>query len=137
MSANDEVSETSRINRDAITPEFKEHVRRYVEIGDAIKEKQKEIKDLNQRKKESEKFILKQMDLIGVRSFEINGGKLIKNQSETKVAVNNDIIKQAISRKVNDPAILDQILDDMENSRPKKTRVNLKRTSERQRATAV
>lgn len=129
--------DSSRINHDAITEEFKNNVKKYVELGDAIKLKQNEIKDLNKAKKEAETFILKQMDLIGVKSFEINGGKLIKNQSETKVAVSQDIIKKAISSKVRDPAILDSILDDMENSRPKKTRVNLKRTSERQKTTVV
>jgi hypothetical protein len=112
-----------------ITREFQEMVVKFVKIDDVIRKKEAEIKELKSQKKPCEGFIIEYLDKIGESVIEITGGKLRKSRTETKGTLTQDIIKKAIDEKVKDPDQVQQILSLMENMRPKKERVNLKRTA--------
>ena len=105
-----------------------------------------EIKELKAQRKPSEEFILKYLDKIDENVIEISSGKLRKNRSETKVPLSQDIIRDAIKDKINnvttrlakyekltytDEILVEDIMKHMDDSRPLKTRTNLKRTSNR------
>lgn len=111
-----------------VTVEFKENVIKYVTLDDQVREKKKEIRELEKQKKPLEEAILKNLDDLDEQVIEIGNGKLRKNKSETKVPLNQDIIKDAIRDKVENPQVVKEILEMMEQMRPKKERVNLKRT---------
>lgn len=113
-----------------ITKDFQENVIKFVKIDDLIKKKQSEITELKSQKKPCEENIIKYLDEIDENVIEITNGKLRKNKSETKVALNKEIIKNAINNQIQDPLIVEQILKIMDN-RPKKVRTNIKRTSNR------
>ena len=80
-----------------------------------------------------EEFILKYLEKVGESTVEITNGKLRKNQCESKVPLNQEIIKDAITDKVGDPQITEDIIRKMDAMRPVKTRTNLKRTGKRQK----
>jgi len=121
----------AEVNHSAVTEEFKENVRVFTEMDNEIRKKKKEIKELEKIRKEVENLILKHMDIFGITSLEINGGKLIKNKYETKVALKKDTIKNSILAKVKDPVAVNDIIETMESNRETKERVNLKRTFSR------
>lgn len=121
-----------------VTDEFKQSVVKYIKIDDMIRQRQEDIKELKDQKKPFEEFILRYLDKAEQNMVEFQGSKLRKNQSETKMPLKIDIIKDAIFEGIKkeqdkpDEAkckeLVDQICELMENKRPTKVRVNLKRT---------
>lgn len=111
-----------------ISKEFQENVIKFVKLDDLMRKKQQELSELREQKKPCEEYILKYLDSIDENVINITDGKLRKNKSETKTSINQDIIKKAISKKITDQKLLDEILKEMEESRPTNTHVNLKRT---------
>tara|TARA_B100002019_G_C21237599_1_gene583651 strand:- start:838 stop:1305 length:468 start_codon:yes stop_codon:yes gene_type:complete len=120
--------EAEKIN---VSKEFEEKVIKYVKLDNLIRKKNAEIKELKEQRKPCEEFILKYLDSIGQNTIDITGGKLRRNKSETKTSINNDIIKKSLTEKIKDPMAVEEILKIMEENRPLKTSINLKRTNER------
>lgn len=114
-----------------ITKEFQENVIKFVKLDDLIRKKKQEVSELSDQKKPCEEFILKYLDNVNENVIEITDGKLRKNKSETKAALKQDVIKNAINEKIADPKIVEEILNLMEMKRPLNTHVNLKRTAKR------
>jgi hypothetical protein len=115
-------------NTNQIDKEFKEAVIKYVKLDDLIREKEDELKELKKQRKPNEEFILTYLEKINENIIDITEGKLRRNKSETKTALNRDIIKKAILDTIKDPKLTDDILTNMDNMRPMKTSINLKRT---------
>ena len=131
-SPNNEMDAEAKAEDDVnVSKEFYEQVVKFVKIDDLMRKKQKEMTELRSQRKPCEDFIIKYLDQIDESVVEITNGKLRKNKSETKVPLNQDIIKEAIETKVKDPKIVDSILKSMDDLRPKNVRVNIKRTSQR------
>ncbi|AYV82069.1 MAG: hypothetical protein Homavirus5_11 [Homavirus sp.] len=134
-SDSDDSDHSKSIDKEAeqlrISKEFQENVIKYIKLDDLIRKKEKEMKELKNQKKPCEEFILKYLDKVGENIIEVTGGKLIKNKSETKAPLSQDIIKEAISDKILDPKKVEEIIALMDTLRPKSARVNLKRTSVR------
>lgn len=124
--------EEKTIDQVKISKEFKENVVKFVKLDDLMRKKQQEMSELREQRKPCEQYILKYLDGVNESVIEITDGKLRKNKSETKSALTQDTIKTAISEKVGDPKIVEEILQLMENKRPMSTHVNLKRTGARQ-----
>ncbi len=132
---------SSKKNDKSVSNDFKEKIISYIKVDDLIRKKQEEIKELKDKKEENEEHILKYMDKNEASFVNIPGGKLIRNQSETKAPLKIEIIKEAITEGIkkekltnNDEInkkVLDEIIDIMENKRGKVNRINLKRTFER------
>lgn len=126
-------SEGSNSENDTIITELKENVVKFIKIDDMIRDKQNKIKELKDQRKPCEEFILQYLENINETIIEVSDGKIRKNQSNTKVPLNKDIIKEAIKSKVEDVSIVEDIINSMDELRPKKTRVNLKRTHNRKK----
>jgi len=143
----DKVSDAvSRIDRDedlsddekksqavSVSKEFQENVVKFVKVDDLIKKKQEELSELKDKKKACEKFILKYLDDVGENVIDITNGKLKKNKTESKTPINQDIMKKAISEKISDPTVIEEILKSMEDKRTTNTNVSLKRTGRKPR----
>jgi len=129
----EEIENTSaeEIEKAELSKEFKESVQKYIKIDDLIRKKRKEIKDLQDEKKPHETIIINYLGTKGENEIIINGGKLIRNQSETKQPITKDIMKDAIKKKVNNIDAVDDILKAMQELRPIKKRIYLKRTSKK------
>ena len=84
--------------------------------------------ELREQRKPCEQYILKYLDNVNENVIEITNGKLRKNKSETKTALSQDIMKVALSEKIKDPVVIEEILKLMDEKRPMSTHVNLKRT---------
>lgn len=123
------IEDTHVGNSKEITKEFQEMVIKYVKLDDLIRKREEEIKELKHQRKPCEKFILDYLEKINENVIEITNGKLRKNKFQTKVPLNRDIIKHVILEKIKDPKIVEEMMEMMDNLRPTKIRVNLKRTS--------
>jgi soluble cytochrome b562 len=113
--------------------EFKDKVKTYVKNDDKIRELQQEIKKLNVIKKTAEMDILKHLERLGENNINITGGKLRINQYESKDSLKETIIKEAITEKIKDPKIMENIIEIINEKRINnaKIQVSLKRTFER------
>lgn len=114
-----------------VSKEFQENVVKFVKLDDLIRRKTKEVTELKKQRKPCEDYILKYLDDVDQTTIEITDGKLRKNKSETKKALNQDIIKATLTEKLTDPLDVQEILKLMENKRQLNTHVNLKRTGKR------
>lgn len=146
VSDNNKSNKSNKSNKDAedktISNEFKEKVKTFIIIDDAIRNKQDEIKELRSKKKICEEFILNFLQKSKLSHVSVSSGKLIKNETETKIPLKLDIIKESINEKVKKEKIFDtdekynnfveSIMDTMENKRPMQKRINLKRTFNKQ-----
>jgi len=119
------------IDQVKISKEFQENVVKFVKLDDLMRKKQQEMTELRDQRKPCEQYILKYLDSVDENVIEITNGKLRKNKAETKAALTQDVMKNAISEKVSDPKIVEEILKIMETKRPLSTHVNLKRTGTR------
>ena len=125
-------SENSEVEYE-YSQEFKEKVKTYVKNDDKIRELQQEIKKLNAIKKTAEMDILKHLERLGENNINITGGKLRINQYESKDSLKETIIKEAITEKIKDPKIMENIIEIINEKRVNnaKIQVSLKRTFER------
>ena len=133
VGSNDEDDVEEASSKIEISKEFQEKVVKYVKIDDLIRKKTEEIAELKKQRKPCEDYILKELEKTGENVIDITNGKLRKNKAETKTALSQDIIKDAILKKVQDPSIVEDILKDMDDKRPVKSHVNIKRTCAREK----
>ncbi len=125
----------------SVSNDFKEKIISFIKVDDLIRKKQEEIKELKDKKEEFEEYILKFMDKSEASFVNIPGGKLIKNQSESKAPLKIEVIKESIiegikKEKLTDSdevnkKVIEEIIELMEIKRGKVNRINLKRTFER------
>ena len=111
--------------------EFREKVVLYVKSDDRIRELQKLVKDQQRVKKDSEEAILRHLERLGESMINISGGKIRKNQYESKGALKKENIKDSLLDKIKDLKIVEDILTKMEEKRETKINISLKRTFER------
>jgi|LakMenEpi03Aug12_release.lakeMendotaPanAssembly.Ray.scaffolds.fasta_scaffold188093_2 hypothetical protein len=119
------------IDQVKVSKEFQENVIKFVKLDDLMRKKSQELAELREQRKPIEQYILKYLDNVDVNVIDITDGKLRKNKSETKAAINQDIMKNAMTEKIKDPKIVEEILKLMEDKRQMNTHVNLKRTGTR------
>ena len=110
--------------------EFREKVVSYVKSDDKIRELQKLVKEQQKLKKDSEEAILRHLERLGESMINISGGKIRKNQYESKGALKKEFIKDSILDKIKDPKVVEDILAKIEDKRENKINISLKRTFE-------
>ena len=113
--------------------EFKDKVVAYIKADDKIRELQNVLKDYRKIKKDSEEGILRHLERLGESMINVTGGKLRKNQYESKAALKKELIKEALSEKIKDVLIVEELLNKMEDKREVKINVSIKRTYEREK----
>ena len=115
-----------------LNDEFRDKVIAYVKADDKIREVQNALKEYRKAKKDAEESILRHLERLGENMINITGGKLRKNQYESKEALKSEYIKEAISDKIKDVVAVEEILQKMESKRKLKINVSIKRTFERE-----
>jgi hypothetical protein len=121
--------DTNREEENNVSEDFKKKVMKFLEYDDQIKEYQKKIKEIKNKKDECEEYILDNLDKLDTNMIEVKGCKLVKNHSETKKPCNSDMIKQTIEEEINDYKKAKKIMEKLENKRESKERIFLKRTT--------
>jgi hypothetical protein len=130
--------------------ELLERITKYLKIDSKIKEKQKEVreymKSMKEQKDSMEKYIIKYLEDVNEEFIKIDGeGKLVRTQTITRGAINNDNIKTSVGNslkkeniKLDDKTfmnLIQTILEQVETNRPQKTRTYIKRTKETKKET--
>lgn len=129
---NDENNSTNYLKNYEFLEDFHEKVRQYVKSDDKIRELQLSIKEQNLIKKKAEQEILKHLERLGDNKINISGGKLKINQYESKDGFKETIVKDALTEKIKDPKIIENIFEIINDKRKKNTttQLSLKRTFE-------
>ena len=131
-SNSEEENENGNENKeDLITEEFVEIVKNWVKIDDEIREKNNQIKELKDEKKEYETFILEFMQNNHENVINISDGKLRVNKSTSKAALKQESIQSSLFDLTRDPNKALQMTKYILDNRPLAERVNLKRTKNR------
>ena len=128
--------------------ELLERITKYLKIDSKIKEKQKEVREymrtMKEQKDSMEKYIIKYLEDVNEEYIKIDGqGKLVRTQTITRGAINNENIKTSVvsglkkeNIKLDDKTfmnLIQTILEQVETNRPKKTRTFIKRTADKQK----
>jgi seryl-tRNA synthetase len=114
-----------------ITKEFQENVIKYVKLDDLIKQKQGELSELKEQIKPCEQYIISSLESLNESSIGITNGTLVKKKVEKKAAINPDIIKAGLSKKLKDANAVEELLKLIEGERALTTKTDLKRTTAR------
>lgn len=138
---NEDIQKEARSNY--VQNELLERITKYLKIDNAIKEKQKEIREyvkvMKSQKENMEKYIIGYLNEVNEDYIKIDGeGKLTKTISTSKGAIKTDNIKASVvaslkkenialdEKKFNE--LIGSILNMVEENRPKKQRTYIKRT---------
>ena len=122
------------VKRD-VAEEFKQSVVEWVKIDDEIRTLNRKVKELKTSKKEFEQFILSYMENINENIIAISDGKLRRNVSQTKSALKHETIQNALVDFTSNTEEAFKLTQYILNKRPTVERVNLKRTSKRNKPT--
>lgn len=128
LSDDDIIEEAKELH---VSKEFEENVIKFTQYDDLIRKRTEEIAELKKKRDPCKKFVLDYLQKIEETTIEINDGKLRFNKFETKQPLTQDIIKTCITKVVSNPQTAEKIMKDMDDSRPMKERIDLKRTFER------
>lgn len=98
---NEDIQKAARTSY--VQNELLERITKYLKIDNAIKEKQKEIREyvktMKEQKESMEKYIIGYLNEVNEDFIKINGeGKLIKTTSVTKGAIKTDNIKESVAQ---------------------------------------
>jgi len=132
---------TADSDEEDLPNEFKEKIITFIKLDDMARAKKQELNNIKESKKPVEEFILKYLEKIKEKSITVNDNKLIRNKSETKGSLKQDIIKDSIregihNKQIDDyEKITDDILELMDQKRPMVVHVNLKRKMKKNKKT--
>lgn len=113
--------------------DFENEVKAYVKADNQISELQKQIKELNQTKKNAENNIVKHLERLGETNINITGGKLIVNKYSSKAGFKEDIVKEVLKEEIQDQKTIQSILEKIQELREEnaKIQIGLKRTGKK------
>lgn len=119
-----------------VNTNFKEIIYSYIKIDDLIRETSEQIKTLKEKKKQYEGMIITFLIDKSCDHININGGKLIMQEMESKTPLNSEIIKESIKEGINindldKNSTCERIIDLMETKREIVKKRNIKRTFDR------
>jgi hypothetical protein len=138
MSGSD--SETQEDVQHKVTKQFRKNVLKWVEIDDNIRELKSKIKLINEKVKELnnektlfEEPIINYLTQVEEEAIQLKDGKLSKNVSKQKGALNKEYIHKALVELTNDSNKAMIMTDHIINSRPVTEKINLKRCVTREK----
>ena len=113
--------------------EFKELVIQWVNLDDIIRTKTAELKEIRNDKKNIEEYIMECMESIDEGVIDISDGKIRLNKTQTKSALKQELITEALTELTNDSIKAQQMTTYILDKRPTVERTNLKRTFNRKK----
>lgn len=110
-----------------LSPEFTANVNSFVALDDHIKEKEKELREEKKKRKEKEDYLIKYLNTVDKELIQISGGKLIKQKTENKTALKQDLIRETLKERFDDPEMINDLMDKMNSKRSVNVKVSIKR----------
>ena len=117
----------SEENKKVISKEFVESIKNWVLLDDKINQLKNEIKNLTTEKKENEIEILQGLDKLEENAISIKDGKIKKNILKSQTPLKKELIHKSIFEFIKDEQKTQDIIENMNKSRPFVEKVNLKR----------
>ena len=115
-------------------PEFFKHVKDWMDCDTELHAIQEQCKELKDRKKKAEEFILNAMDLAKEDTVGFaKGGNIRKSVSETVKPLKKEDIVTAISKLTSSKNEAESITENIYKSRPTSQRVYLKKNKGRKK----
>lgn len=135
----DEISKKAEQN--VISSDFLANLKTYIMVDDLIKSKQKEIKELKDKKTKCEDFIIESMVKMERDILDVGSDKITKKTKEIKEPLKIEIIKEAIMEKAKESKLfinevkyeeyLESVLNLIDVKRPVKQKQVLERKGPR------
>ena len=131
-SREDESSRKSESESDSdseikMNEEFNNTVKKFVKLDNEIREYMKKFKALKDQRKICETYIIKALGEQGVKTIEINGGRLKLNKKDTKTKLKEQQIKTILHDVIKDADKIEDIVRAMNALKQVKTNVGLYR----------
>jgi len=137
-SREDESSRKSESESDSdseikMNEEFNNTVKKFVKLDNEIREYMKKFKALKDQRKICETYIIKALGEQGVKTIEINGGRLKLNKKDTKTKLKEQQIKTILHDVIKDADKIEDIVRAMNALKQVKTNVGLYRIFKKQK----
>lgn len=116
-----------------IEKKFKEMVVAWVKLDDGIRAMSEELKEMKSEKKQYEEYILAIMEKMEEDTVTLSNGMLKKNVTQSKGALKEELIQDAIKEITKDADKAYEITQYIIQKRPTSEKVSLKRTIRRER----
>ena len=124
----DNVSRDDDEDQKDFDSEFKESIIKYLRFDDMIRDKKKEIKDLNKLKQTCETYILKKLDDYGENKVEFTQGKICKKEVVSKGGIKPDYIKNALTTTSLNSDAIEKVIELIDKNRKIKISKKLTRS---------
>ena len=113
--------------------QFKELVVEWVKLDDNIRQKNSELKDIKNDKKQLEEYIIECMDKLDEGVIDISDGKIRVNKTKSKAGLKESYLKESLKELTKDITQAELMTKHILENRPTTERVNLKRTFNRKK----
>ena len=121
------MTENTDINIDELQTNFKKLVLSWVKLDDKIRSLNSELKDLKNEKSQFESHILDTMEKLNEDTVILTNGLLKKNVSQSKGALKEDTIQEAIQELTKDADKAYEMTQYIIQKRPVAEKISLKR----------
>lgn len=122
--------------QEKVSREFEEMIRRWVKIDDEIRDKNAELREMKEDKKQYEEYILHCIEQIN-KDMTINidngNGVIRRSVTQSRGPLKKDIIQSVLLDVTKDQNQAIKLTEVIYNSRPVKEKINLKRSTIRKK----
>ena len=120
-----------------MSDDFEKKITKYFMIDNKIKQLQAKLKVLRNEKKMYEIYVTNYVKELDADEIEFENeelkikSKLKINKSTTRKKADLNLMKECLEKRLNNPLLVNEIMDDVENNRVPITKEKLKRTDKK------
>ena len=126
----DEMNQESQAE---IATRLRDCVVKYMSTCDKLKKLLAAARDLRKERKSLERDLITDMKRLDVENLKLREGQLVAKRSTPKVPLTKSSVVSALSKNINDPDMIDQIMDILYNKRDRYEKVEIAHYSKKQK----
>lgn len=129
---NQEIEHTQESQAE-IASRIRDNVKAYMGVSDKIKKVLAATRELRKERVTLEKKLISDMRSLDVENLQLNQGQLVAKRSTPKVPLTKSAAISALSKNLEDPELIDTIMDILYNKRDRYEKVELAHYSKKQK----
>lgn len=116
-----------------IATRLRDNVVNYMSTCDKLKKLLAATRELRKERKSLERDLITDMKHLDVENLKLREGQLVAKRSTPKVPLTKSSVVSTLSKNINDPGMVDQIMDILYNKRDRYEKVEIAHYSKKQK----
>lgn len=136
FSSTDQIEPEEEMNQETqavIATRLRDTVVNYMNTCDKLKKLLAATRDLRKERKSLERDLITDMKRLDVDNLKLREGQLVAKRSTPKVPLTKSSVVSALSKNIDDPGMVDQIMDILYNKRDRYEKVEIAHYSKKQK----